>query len=273
MNARQWIAQSLKPCTALITGASSGIGYQYLRSFAELGCECIATSIDESGLRKAADDVRRDFGAPVTEIVSDLTLESDRARLFRETEGRQIDVLVNNAGFGVKGEFLSHPPTVYQELVALNALAPTLLCRHYLPPMVTRQFGLVIHVASINAVTPIAYNAVYTATKAYLLYYAYAIAHELRETPVRFQVVLPGTTRTPFHDRQGAVPTAMFMEPDEVVRRSLARIDQLVSISNRADRFLFPFIAALPLWLRVRLGTYLLKQRLKLSQTPAAADI
>jgi len=88
----------------------------------------------------------------------------------------------------------------------------------------------------------------------------------MRGTPIVFQIVLPGTTDTPFHKRQGAVPQAMFMAPDVVVKKSLQRIDRLLCVSNRFDRVLFPLVSVLPLWARTALGTYLLKRRLKFKE-------
>ncbi len=265
MNVQQWLDKSWnKTCFALITGASSGIGYEYLRALAAAGCNCIATSIDERELLAAARTVRDEFRVEVIEVIADLSCESGVESLLGVCDQYEVAILVNNAGFGVKGEFVSHSAQLYTKLVFLNALAPTLICRHILPMMIRAERGLILHVASINAVTPIAYNAVYTATKAFLLYYSYAVAYECRNTQLLFQVVFPGTTNTPFHKRQGAVPHAMFMEPSVVVKRSLAHVDQLLSISNRLDRILFPIVSALPLWIRVRIGTALLKYRLKI---------
>jgi short-subunit dehydrogenase len=246
----------------LVTGASSGIGLEYLKAFAGMGCRCLATSNDPAELEEA----RRAVRGTVETVTADLSTPDGVAGVLAAVGGRRVGVLVNNAGFGLKGPFLDHDPRRYADLVHLNALAPTLLARGLLPGMVGAGRGLVLHVASINACTPIAYNAVYTATKAYLLYYAYAVAHELRHTPLVFQVVLPGTTNTPFHVRQGATPSAMFMTPDVVVRRSLARVNSAINISNRVDRLLFPLVSALPYWLRVRVGTFFLKKRLKLTR-------
>jgi short-subunit dehydrogenase len=266
VNARQWFLEQCNPVDsfALITGASSGIGLEYLNAFAAMGCKCIATSVDGSELAKAAQSVRQTHGVEVVEIVADLAQLEGVRHLLDTVSPYEIVAVVNNAGFGLKGEFLSHPSEAYEAIIFLNAMTPTLIARRLVPKMLAAGRGLVLHVASINAITPIAYNAVYTATKAYILYYAYAIAYELRHSPLIFQIVLPGTTKTPFHKRQGAVPQSMYMTPDVVVERSLSRIDRLLCISNKYDRILYPIVSVLPLPMRIRLATYLLKRRLKL---------
>ncbi len=266
MNAKEWIDSSFD-CQndyVLVTGASSGIGLEYLKAFLALGCRCIATSNDAAELAETCDSLQGKHRGPIIEVVADLSTLNGIQQLLSSIQGYSIGVLVNNAGFGIKGPFVEQNPQLYSDVVVLNSLAPTLISRHCVPQMLSKGRGLVLHVASVNAVTPIGYNAVYTATKAYLLYYAYAMAYELKQSPLMFQIVLPGTTNTPFHRRQGAVPQSMFMSPDLVVSRSLARIDQSVHVSNRFDRLLLPIVSMLPLSLRIRLGTYLLKRRLKI---------
>jgi short-subunit dehydrogenase len=267
MNIQQWIDASFDYSNdyALITGASSGIGYEYLKALSRAGCRCIATSNDAIQLKEACGSLRDESGATILEVVADLGTSEGIRDLTGYIENYSIGILVNNAGFGLKGSFLDHEPRRYSDLVLLNALAPTLISRQCIPQMLARARGLILHVASINAITPIAYNAVYTATKAYLLYYAYAVAHELQRSPLVFQIVLPGTTKTPFHERQGAVPKVMYMTPDVVVKRSLDNLHQALNISNKWDRLLYPVVSLLPLSLRVRVATYLLKRRLNLS--------
>lgn len=230
----EWLETSFDRATdyALVTGASSGIGLEYLKALAGLGCPCIATSENADELSRACSLLRKSGATQIAEIVSDLSTSEGIENLLAGIEEFNVAILVNNAGIGMKGSFIDHDPGCYAALVGLNSIAPTLICRHVLPDMIDKRRGLVIHVASINAITPIAYNAVYTASKAYLLYYAYAVAFELRDTPLVFQIVLPGTTDTPFHQRQGAAPQAMFMAPDVVVKRSLQRIDRLLCVSK-----------------------------------------
>lgn len=268
MTINEWVNDSFDRAGdyALVTGASSGIGLEYLKALVALGCPCIATSENENELSRECSRLRQKALTPIVECVSDLSSTAGVERLLTDIEGLNVAILINNAGIGIKGAFTEHPPDQYAGLVALNAVAPTLICRHVLPQMIEKRRGLVMHVASINAITPIAYNAVYTASKAYLLYYAYAVAYELRHTPIRFQIVLPGTTDTAFHKRQGAVPRAMFMSPDTVVRRSFQRIDRLLCVTNKLDRILFPLVLSLPLGLRTAIGTYLLKKRLSFKE-------
>lgn len=268
MNLEEWFKSNcdMESDYALITGASSGIGYEYLKKYSSIGFKCIATSIDQEELSEVVNKVQKETGNEIVQIVADLSNRHGIEKLVSETQKYNIASLVNNAGFGLKGPFLSHSADVYESLINLNTLAPTLNSLSIIPGMVAKKRGLVIHVASINACTPIAYNSVYTATKAYLLYYSYAVSYELKNSGILFQTVLPGTTKTPFHERQGAVPQSMYMEPDLVVKRSTDNISKLLSISNRMDRLLFPIISAIPMSWSVRIGTYLLKKRLKIAE-------
>ncbi len=265
MTAQDWIERNFDRNMdyVLITGASSGIGYEYLRAFAKMGCKCIATSNDAEGLSTACSVVRSNHDVEIEQFVADLCTLEGVQKFIQAIQEYRVGVLINNAGFGLKGEFCNHSLQKYMDIIILNSLAPTLICRTVLPRMIEVGRGLILHVASINACTPIAYNAVYTATKAFVLYYAYAIAYECRSSSLVFQVVLPGTTNTPFHERQGAVPQSMFMNPDIVVHRSLGRINSPINISNRLDRVLFPIFSWLPYSIKIRLATYMLKKRLK----------
>lgn len=266
MNLAQWTDKYFdrQRDWALITGASSGIGHEYLKAISSLGIQCVATSNNREELTRVCSALHDEGRPAILPIVADLANPKGRSELLNTIREMPIRLLVSNAGIGVKGLFVNNHAEDLEHVVGVNALAPIMLLRSVLPDMVANRRGLVIQVASINACSPIAYNAVYTGTKVCCLYVLYAIQYENRHSGVTFQICLPGTTNTPFHSRQGATPTALFMEPDEVVRRSLSRVDSLISISNRVDAMMYPFIMAMPLWLRLRIATFLLKRRLKL---------
>jgi len=164
----EWLETSFDRANdyALVTGASSGIGLEYLKALASLGCPCIATSENADELSRECSLLRKNSPAPIVECVSDLSTAKGVENLLAGIEGLNVAILVNNAGIGIKGGFVEHDPGRYAALVALNSVAPTLICRQVLPDMIEKRRGLVILVASINAITPIAYNAVYTASKA-----------------------------------------------------------------------------------------------------------
>lgn len=262
MNYQRWIAQhfDLQRDSVLITGGTSGIGLEYLRLLAAEGCHCIVVS-NEPGRFPA---VRAACGERIECIDCDLSdfdaVQSLEARL----SGLRIRMLINNAGFGLKGRFTSQSRESYRRIVAVNALAPTLLSHLLLPSMQALGDAVHISVASINVASPIPLNAVYTATKHYVWSYALALSQEYAGSGIRFQIMLPGTTDTPFHDKQGVKPAAMTMQPDEVARRSLSRLDQLIHIPNIADRLSYPIGSRLPIRLRMRVAAWMLKRRLGL---------
>lgn len=149
--------------------------------------------------------------------------------------GLSVTVLVNNAGFGLKGRFADIPTARYIDIVNVNALAQTLLSHAFLPAMEQRGACLHISVATINVISPIPFNAVYTASKFYVYAYALAIAQEYAGKGIHFQVLLPGTTDTPFHEKQGSKPSAMTMTPRAVVEKSLSNVKSEICIPNRSD--------------------------------------
>jgi short-subunit dehydrogenase len=266
VNIEAWIKKSfdLEKDSVLITGASSGIGYEYLKVFTAIGCKCIATSNESAELDACMQKLDSSSASRVRLVTGDLATSAGLCHLIESVKLDRIGVLVNCAGFGLKGGFADIDPQRYSEIIHLNSVAPTLLTRAVLPGMIEAARGLIVHVASVNAVTPVSYSAVYSATKAYILHYAYALAYELRSTPILSHIVLPGTTNTPFHVKQGAVPSSMCMQPNEVVKRSLSRVDAIIHVSNKLDRFLFPLVASLPYFLRIRFAAYLFKKRLKI---------
>lgn len=248
---------------ALITGGSSGIGLEYLRLLAAEGCRCLVVSNEPDRFETVREELHADgITAPVEFIDCDLTDDTQLQALEARLDGEAVGILVNNAGFGLKGRFTELPREAYRSIVAVNALAPVLLSRCVLRGMAKRGRGLHISVASINVASPMPKNAVYTATKHLVWSYSLAVAQEFADSDIRFQIMLPGTTDTPFHVKQGVNPGAMVMQPADVARRSLERLDQLIHIPNTADRWMYPLGSRLPLGLRMRIASWLMKKRL-----------
>jgi short-subunit dehydrogenase len=178
--------------TALITGASSGIGADLARLFARDGYELVLVARGEAKLRE--------LGLPATIIAADLTDPAAPQRIIDELRAKSIgvDVLVNNAGVGVAGPFVETDLQAELAMIQLNIVALTHLTKLLLPGMVARRRGRVLNVASTAAFQPGPLMAVYYATKAYVLSFSEAIAEELRDSGVTVTALCPGPTETGF---------------------------------------------------------------------------
>ena len=185
--------------TALITGASSGIGLELARVFAAHRTDVILVARQEDKLRALAGELRT-TGVRADVIAADLTAPGAAASLFATVQslGLDVDVLVNNAGFGLYGPFIDSPLEVDVSMIQLNVLAATELTRRFLPPMIARRSGRIVNVASTAAFFPGPLMAVYYATKAYLLSFSEAIANELQGTGVTVTALCPGATESGF---------------------------------------------------------------------------
>jgi short-subunit dehydrogenase len=260
----EWAKENfdLKRDVALITGGSSGIGKECLRMLSEKGIPCVIASENSEELEKTAKEIGGATGVEVSTILCDLATLSGIDKLIEESKKYSVRILFNNAGFGLKGNFLDISREKYVAIMSVNALAPTLLTYEILPRMIDDGKGVVVQVATVNVASPIPKNTVYTASKAYVWSYANSLAKEYEDTNILFQILLPGTTDTPFHQKQGAVPKSMTMTPKMVAEASLAKIDRRVVIPNRIDRILFPIFTRLPMQMRMGLSSYLLKKRL-----------
>jgi len=208
---------------ALITGASSGIGLSYAKALAARGSNLLLVA-DDAGLRQVATDLVDAHRARVDFLVTDLAKDASIGELKSWVGSRQVDVLINNAGRGRKGPFTAARLEDDVDLVKINAIAPLAIMRLLVPSMAERGRGAVINVSSINALSPVPNSAVYSATKTMLLYTSLAIRQELRSSGIAFQVVLPGTTDTRFHDPAEVRLPKWAMSADRVVESSLTSL-------------------------------------------------
>lgn len=190
---------SVVPRTALITGASSGIGRELAYVFAEHGHHLVLVARRARQLNELARELRQ-RAVVVETIAMDLGTDHAAADLARELSQRRIriDVLVNNAGFAVAGLFSDSDARRQQQLVNLNVLTPTLLMRTLLPQMVSRGYGRILNMASIGSFMPGPTIATYFASKAYLLSLSRALSNELRGAGVTCTALVVGPTKTEF---------------------------------------------------------------------------
>ena len=191
--------KQLKGKTALVTGASSGIGLALARSLARRGTHLVITARSENKLNDLAAELQK-LGVSVHVFVSDLSQKGAAARLFEQVEkaGLQIDLLINNAGFGQWGDFLEVSRETYEEMLQLNINALTELCHLFIPGMLKRGEGGIINVGSTASFIPVPFAAVYSATKAYVLMFTEALQGEYAERGISCMTLCPGGTASNF---------------------------------------------------------------------------
>ena len=200
--------QRTGPKTALITGASSGIGFELAELFARDGYDLVLTARSEEKLRARADELAARFGISARIIAKDLSSPQAPDAIFNELQRESVfvDVLVNNAGFGNHGLFHQTDLAEELEMIQVNLTSLTHLTKLFIREMVRRGGGKILNVASVAAFLPGPLMAVYYATKAYVLSFSEALAEELRGTGVRVTCLSPGPTRTDFQRRAGIGP-------------------------------------------------------------------
>lgn len=186
---------------ALVTGASSGLGADLARELAARGCNLVLVARREERLQAVQAEIQAAHTVQVSVLTADLSEADAPARLFARLgeAGRQIDVLVNNAGSGLYGPFLETPWQRERDMLMLDILAVAHLTKLFLPGMVQRGTGGVLFVASIGAYQPSPLYASYSAAKSYVLHLGEALNYELRGSGVHCTVLSPGVTRTEFH--------------------------------------------------------------------------
>jgi uncharacterized protein len=216
--------------TALITGASTGIGATYADRLARRGYDLILVARRKANLDQLAKSLAADSGVRIQVLPADLTVEADLKRIEKVLrDDTRISLLVNNAGAATLGAFASADIERLDREIQLNVVAPTRLSHAVLPGLLARNRGGIINIASVMSQMVQPGNSVYGATKAYLLHFSEVLALELSASAVRVQVVLPGVTRTALWDGSGVelqnLPPEIVMEVDEMVDAALAGFD------------------------------------------------
>ena len=215
--------------TALITGASSGIGAEFARVFAARGHDLILVARRRDALEAIAGQVEGRHRVRAVVMPFDLAEQDAPARLFEAVHGAglQVDILVNNAGFGLAGEFAETDIERELEMIQVNVVALTQLTKLFLGPMLQRRSGGILNVASVAGLFPGPLRSVYYATKAYVLSFTEAIAEELRDSGVTVTALCPGPVATEFHGISGG--TAESFGP-----KSIADVSEVARFGYRA---------------------------------------
>ncbi|MEQ7919205.1 SDR family oxidoreductase [Xanthomonas sp. WHRI 1810A] len=231
--------------TALITGASSGIGATYADRLATRGYDLLLVARDQDRLETLATQLRDKTGVAVEVLRADLTDSADVTKLAQRLRSdSSITLLLNNAGVASGRSLLEADPAEVDRLIALNIVALTHLTSAAAAGFVSHGRGAILNVASVVAMIPERFNAVYTASKAYVLSLTQSLHAEVGEKGIQVQAILPGATRTEIWERAGmdlnAFPPEMVMDVNEMVDAALAGFDQrelvtIPSLSNAAD--------------------------------------
>ncbi len=229
--------------TALITGASAGIGAIYADRLAKRGYDLILVARNQSRLAALAKRLKTETGRSVETIAADLNDKADLARI--ETTLRtnaSIALLVNNAGVGAAAPLLNSDVEKMDEMIRLNVGALTRLTYAAVPGFVARGGGIIVNIASIVAISPETLNGVYGGSKAFVLALSQSLQHELAQKGVRVQAVLPGATATEFWDIAGLpvsnLRAGTVMSAEDLVDAALAGLDQgeIVTIPSLPDK-------------------------------------
>ena len=217
--------------TALITGASSGIGAIYADRLARRGYNLILVARNRERLDKLARRLADETGQTIEVIAADLGDKSDLARVesVLRTDS-SITLLINNAGLGATAPLLASDIDKMTAMIDLNVTALTRLTYAAVPGFVAREGGSIINIASIVGIAPEILNGVYGATKAFVLAFSRSLNHELADKKIRVQAVAPGATATDFWEIAGMpiehVPSEMVMRAEDMVDAALAGLDQ-----------------------------------------------
>ncbi len=238
----------LRGKTALVTGASSGLGVDFARELSRRGCNLILVARREDRLRAVQQEIRQACGVSVENIVLDLAAPGAAGVLYQRTagSGQVVDVLVNNAGFGVYGPHMRIPWEKEAEMLHLDMIVVAQLTKLFGKDMLARNFGYVLLVSSIGGYQPSPTYASYSAAKSFVLNLGEALNYELRKTGVGVTVVSPGVTATEFLKVAGQ-RTSLYQRLMMMKSADVARIG-IEAMLRRRPSIVPGFLNALTVW-------------------------
>ena len=210
--------------TVWITGASSGIGREFARYYARMGCRLILTARRADRLQALAEELKQAYDTPCRILTADLARAEECTRLFEQLAGETVDIFINNAGFGVCGSYLETDDASEEEMVRVNVEAMARLFRFAVRKMNAAGGGTILNVASSAGLLPGGpYMAGYYASKAYVVSLTRGVAQELHElrSPVYVCALCPGPVDTEFNDRAGVVFALRGITPEFCVREAV----------------------------------------------------
>ena len=240
--------------TALITGASAGIGAEFARQLSAQGANLILVARRADRLEDLGKELTETHGIKCTVLAMDLADTTSSDALFEATQNIDVDILVNNAGYALKSTFSRVTAKDVADQLQVMLVSLTELCHLYLPSMRQREYGRIINVASLAAFTPDFSGSLYPPIKAYALRLSRSLSLELRGTNVHVTALCPGYTYSEFHDVQGTrdkmtrMPRFMWMDSDKVVRQGLRAVEQgkPVHINGLVNRLIAGMCTVIP---------------------------
>ena len=241
MNVRTTIVSAMSK-TALVTGASTGIGYELCRLLAKDGYELFLVARNAGKLEQVAAEMRTSGSPAAKVIVADLSQGGSAARVTEALGGTVPDVLINNAGFGLLGRFSESELTPQLDMIHVNVTSLVELTHRLLPAMLQRRSGRILNIASTAAFQPGPAMAVYFATKSFVLHFSEAIAEETRGSGVTVTAFCPGATNTQFQGRARMTETKLFtrsvMSAEDVAALGYAAMmkGKVLSIAGLGNR-------------------------------------
>lgn len=240
--------------TALITGATSGLGLSYADYFASKGYDLIITGRREELIKSNARRLQDQYKVQAEAVIADLSTEDGVHRLISFIGDRKIDVLVNNAGFGLKPEFVHTPVKDVERILYLQVWCVTKLTHFVLKGMVQRNSGTIINISSDGAFAVLPHNVLYSSTKLYIVNFTEGLHMELAGTNVHVQAVCPGFIDSHFHESAGMHMDKSkkglfaFRNPDDIVRDAMKDLakNRVVSVPDTGAKAIRIFVKWLP---------------------------
>lgn len=213
--------------TALVTGASSGIGKEFAKQLAMQGNDLILVSRSREKLEELSEQLHSLYHVEINVIALDLSQPGAAQQVYNHTEqlGKSVDILINNAGFGLSGAFLNHSAVAYHQQIQLNVMTLVELTHLFLASMVKRGSGSIMNLASLLSFLPFPYCSVYSATKSFVLSFTEALHEEYRHHGIRVLAVCPGPTDTNFFQTAREVETKQKRTASQVVETALRALE------------------------------------------------
>ncbi|MBN2486841.1 MAG: SDR family NAD(P)-dependent oxidoreductase, partial [Bacteroidales bacterium] len=202
---------------ALITGASSGIGKAFAFDVARQGLNLILVSEQEEALNQVANEITSLCKISAIPCCADLSDMNSIEKIELAAKGKEIGLLINDASYGIHGAFVKTSLPEYFHMINVNINAYVALTHTFMPQMAERKNGAIIMVSSLNAFSPIADSAIYTASKAFELYFGGALWQEAKADNIDVMVIMPGPTKTGFQERAGTKVNTMALTPEQLV--------------------------------------------------------
>jgi short-subunit dehydrogenase len=247
-------AEVLKDRWALVTGASSGLGADIARELASIGCNLVLTARRADRLNSLLSEIRKRDRVQGITIPMDLSTKNAPQDLYQrvQTENINIDVLVNNAGFGIMGEFTEIDWERENEMLQLNMISLVHITKLFIQDMVAREFGYILQIASNSAYQPSPLYATYGASKSFVLNFSEALNYELKDTNIKSTVFSPGTIETEFHTVSGQRTDTLYYAFSKMDSKVVARAGINAMLKGRPS-LAFDWKISLAAWISWRI--------------------